>query len=279
MTKVAIIRGTNPIDMTVKALQMVNAHEVLSIEKPILIKPNYINTKHPSTGITTDSRVIEGVVSFLWQKGIRDIVVGEGTGFGATLEAFRVAGLNEVAERWKIRLIDLNKDEFVEVNHPNPLALKRVKIAKTALDRAIISVPKLKPHRLAGVTLSLKNMMGAMTPKGSMHGHLSQKIVDLASLIKPRVAVIDGVIAGEGHETSGNPIQMNLVIAGTDPVSVDAVGAAIMEIPLEHVKHLRLAGEVGLGEVRLEEIEVVGEPIESVKRKFRTSFLSKLLSI
>jgi len=277
MTKVAIVKGTTPPDMTVKALQTVKADEVLSKEKPILIKPNYINASHPSTGITTDSRVIEGVVKFLRQHNLKEIIIGEGSGFADTLKAFRVAGVDTVAERWKTKMVDLNKDEFIEVVPKNPLALKKVQIAKTTLESTIISVPKLKPHRLANVTLSLKNMMGAVKSKGSIHNHLSQKIVDLASIIKPSVAVIDGIIAGEGHETSGNPVEMNLVIAGTDPVAVDAVGATVMGIPPESVKHLRLAEETGLGTCRLEQIEVLGEPIEKVKKKFRTSFLTKLL--
>lgn len=277
LTKVAIVKEVTPSDMTVKALEMVNADKVLSKQKPILIKPNYINAKHPSTGITTDSRVIEGVVKFLRQHNVKEVIIGEGSGFADTLEAFRVAGVDAVAERWKAKMVNLNKDEFIEVIPQNPLALKKVKIAKTALESVIISVPKLKPHRLAGVTLSLKNMIGAVTPKGSIHNHLSQKIVDLISVIKPSVAVIDGIIAGEGHETSGNPVEMNLVIAGTDPVAVDAVGAAVMGIPPESVKHLCLAEETGLGTCRLEEIEILGEPIEKVKRKFRTSFLTKFL--
>jgi len=277
MPKVAIVRGTNPQDMTVKALEMIKADEVLPKRKPVLIKPNYINASHPSTGITTDSRVIEGVVKFLKQRRVKDIIIGEGSGFADTFEAFQVAGVDAVAEKWKVKLVDLNKDEFVEVKPTNPLALKKVKIAKTALETTIISVPKLKPHRLAGVTLSLKNMMGAVTPQGSIHNPLSEKIVDLASIIKPSIAVIDGIIAGEGHETSGNPVEMNLVIAGTDPVAVDAVGAAVMSIPPEKVKHLRLAEERGLGTCDLKQIEMLGEPIEKVKKKFRTSFLSKFL--
>jgi len=190
---------------------------------------------------------------------------------------FKWAGVDTVAEKWNVKLLDLNKDEFVEVSPSNPLALKEVKIAKTALESTIISVPKLKLHRLASVTLSLKNMMGAVTPKGSIHNHLSQKIVDLASIIKPRIAVIDGIIAGEGHEASGNPVEMNLVIAGADPVAVDAVGAAVMGIPPEIVKHLRLAEEKGLGTCDLKQIEILGEPIEKVKKKFKTSILSKFL--
>jgi len=278
MSKVAIVKGTVPLDMTVNALEMVDAEEALASEKPVLIKPNYINARHPSTGITTDSRVIEGVVKFLRRYNVKEIIIGEGSGLADTFKAFKVAGVDAVAERWKVKMVDLNKDEFVEISPQNPLALKKIKIAKTALESTIISVPKLKPHRLAGVTLSLKNLMGTITPKGSMHNHLSKKIVDLASILKPKVAVIDGIIAGEGHETSGKPVEMNLVIAGTDPVAVDAVGAAVMGIPPESVKHLRLAEDRGLGTCRLERIDIVGEPVEKVKRKFKTSFLSKFLS-
>jgi len=165
----------------------------------------------------------------------------------------------------------------VEVSPPNPLALKRVKIAKTALESTLISVPKLKLHRITGVTLSLKNMMGTVSRKGSMHSHLSKNIADLASIVKPSIAVIDGIVAGEGHETSENPVEMNLVIAGTDPVAVDAVGAAVMGVSPKDIKHLCLAEEKGLGTCDLSKIEVLGQPIESVRRKFRKSRASKFL--
>ena len=277
LSRVAIVKGVSPQEITVRALEMTDAHEAVPADRPVLIKPNYINARHPSTGITTDSRVIEGVVKFLKMHGVEDIIIGEGSGFADTFEAFKVAGVDAVAERWNVKLVDLNRDEFVEIEPKNPLALRKVKIAKTALESTIVSVPKLKPHRLARVTLSLKNMMGAVTPKGSIHNPLSEKIVDLVSIIKPSVAVIDGIIAGEGHETSGNPVVMNIVIAGTDPVAVDAVGSAVMGIPPSTVKHLRLAEERGLGTCNLDRIEVVGEPIEKVRRKFRTSFLSKIL--
>lgn len=279
MSRVAIVKGFDPPEMTVKALQMTNAGEVLIEKKPILVKPNYVNTKHPSTGITTDARVIEGVIAFLKQQGMEEIIIGEGTGFGDTLEAFRIAGVDKVAGKFNVKMIDLNKDEFVEVKPPNAASLKKVKIAKTALESIIVSVPKLKPHRQTGITLSIKNMMGAMTPKGSMHTRLNQNIVDLAAVITPSIAVIDGIIAGEVHETSGNPLEMNLVIAGTDPVAVDAVGTAIMGMEPENIKHLRLAEKRGLGTCSLDHIQVLGEPVEKVRRKFRTSFVSKVLRI
>jgi len=70
---------------------------------------------------------------------------------------------------------------------------------------------------------------------------------------------------------------MNLVIAGTDPVAVDAVGATVMGIEPTEIKHLLLAEKKGLGTCNLEEITVLGEPIEKVKRKFRRSLSSRVL--
>ncbi len=278
MSRVAVVRESNAVEAAVKALKLVE-HDVdkaVSTEKPVLIKPNYLNSKHPSTGVTTDSGVVEGVIRFLKDKPL-EIVIGEGSGFADTFEAFKVAGVDAVAERWSVKLLDLNKDAVVEAKPPNPFSLETVRVAKTALESTIISVPKLKPHRIATVTLSLKNMMGALASKGIMHrGRLSQKIVDLASVLKPDVSVIDGIIAGEGHENSESPVEMNLVVAGTDPVAVDSVGAAVMGIQPTDVKHLVLAEEKGLGTCNLDQIEIVGEPLEKVKRKFRRSFSSKL---
>jgi len=277
LSRVAVIQGEDPVEMTVEALERADAVNAINGVRPVLIKPNYINASHPSTGITTDARVVEGVVKYLDERGFGEIVIGEGSGHSETMEAFRVAGLDDVAERWGVSLVDLNRDEFIEVSPDDPLALRRVKVARTALESTIVSVPKLKLHRITGVTLSVKNMMGVMTPKGSLHRRLSRNIADLASIVKPSLSVVDGVIAGEGHETSGDPVEMNLVIAGSDPVAVDSVGSMIMGVDVEEVKHLRYAEAKGLGTRDTGRIEVVGEPVEKVRRTFRRSLSSRLL--
>ncbi len=274
MSVVAIVKGTKPIDMTGTALELIGADvdRVLAAKKPVLIKPNYINARPPSTGITTDARVVEGVVTFLRARGVEEIVIGEGSGWADTFNAFAVAGIDGVAKRWGVQLVDLNKDSFVTVKPPKPLALTQVRVAKTVVDSTLISVPKLKIHGSATVTLSLKNVMGALASKGVMHnGRLSQNIADLAAALPPRIAVIDGIVAGEGHETRGSPVAMNLVIASTDPVATDAVGAAVMGVPPETVPHLRFAMEKGLGTCDLAKITVIGEPIAAVQRRFHRS--------
>jgi len=275
---VAIIKGDDPVNMVIEALEMIKADTAFRADERILVKPNYINASHPSTGVTTDARIVEGIVKFLKEKGLNNIVIGEGSGLANTIEAFKVAGVDKVATRWKVDLMDLNDDEYVIAEVPSPLALKTVRIAKTALNSAIISVPKLKLHRMAGVTLSLKNMMGVVNPKGQIHRLLSKKIADLVSLVKPRLAVIDGIIGGESHELAGKPVEMNLVIAGLDPVAVDTVGAAVMDFNPKKVEHIILAAKKGLGICNLDKIRVLGESIEKVKKKFKPSFSMKILS-
>jgi uncharacterized protein (DUF362 family) len=277
LADVAIIKGDNPVKMVAEALTLIAAERAFRKEEKILVKPNYIDSSHPSTGNTTDSRVIEGTVKYLKEKGFSNIVIGEGSGFADTMKAFEAAGTDDVARRWQIDLLDLNKDDYVVMDVSDHTALRSVRISKTALNSAIISVPKLKLHRITGVTLSLKNMMGVVQPKGQMHVHLNEKIADLASVVKPRLAVVDGIIGGEGHETAGRPVPMNIVIAGLDPVAVDTVGAACMEVNIDHVKHIRLAAQKKLGTCDLKKIRIVGEPLErNFKPSISSHFMSKL---
>lgn len=275
-TQVAIVKGNIPEDITIQALTMIGADKIVPPDATILIKPNYITAKHPSSGVTTDARVIDGIVKFFKHCGVESIIIGEGSGFSDSFEAFKLAGVDEVARRYEAKLIDLNKGEFVEVKIPNPIALRRVRVSKRALEsNFIVSVPKLKVHSLAEVSLSLKNMMGVVSPKGVMHGRLDEKIVDLASIVKPNLAVIDGIVGCAGGELRGIPVKMNLVIAGTDPVATDTVGAAVMEI--NRVRHIRLAEEHGLGIGSLDSIEILGEPIEKVKKNFKAISNPKVL--
>jgi uncharacterized protein (DUF362 family) len=271
MSRVAIVKGSDPVKITQAALQLIQSdlERILSSSRPILVKPNYINARHPSTGITTDARVVEGIVTYVRTHGNGTLLIGEGSGWADTMHAFKVAGIDRVAKQWNVQLVDLNRDTFVSADPPNPLALTHVRVAQTALQSTVVSVPKLKSHGSATVTLGLKNMMGALASKGTMHnGRLHQNIADLASLVPPRLTVIDGIVAGEGHETRGRPLPMNLVIAGVDPVATDAVGAAVMGIPPSTVQHLRYAAQKELGILDLEEIQVLGEPINQVRQRF-----------
>lgn len=271
-TSVAIVKGKYASGLLNTLLDMVKAETLISPEDKVLIKPNCVVAKHPSTGLTTDSRIIENVIEFVKRLGTEELVVAEGGAGRSTERAFDVTGLREVASRQRIDLIDLNREARVEVKIQHPLELRQVEIAESVYNSTcIINVPTLKVHHLALVTLSMKNLMGAILPKNIMHGHIDEKIVDLASIFKEKVKlnVVDGLVGAETDEVRGSPVEMNLLIAGSDMVAVDTVSAAIMGIDPRKVKYLQLAAECGLGVSDLNKIEILGESIDKVKRKFK----------
>jgi len=203
--------------------------------------------------------------------GVENIIVGEG-GAGDTEKAFDVVGIREVVKRWGVKLVNLNNDNRINVRVPHALALREIGVAETALkSTCIINVPKLKVHHMALVTLCMKNLMGLILPKSIMHDRINEKIVDLASIFKDKVKlnVVDGLVGAEEDEVHGSPVRMDLIIAGEDMVAVDSVATAVMGIDPGKVKYLRLAEERGLGISNMDDIEVVGEDIERVKRRFK----------
>jgi uncharacterized protein (DUF362 family) len=229
--------------------------------------------------VTTDAGVVDDILEFLKEKGIWNIVIAEG-GNPGTDKAFKVTGLENLKKKHGVELVNLNKDEWEEISVPDYMALKNVKIAKTVLESdRIINVQKLKIHHMAQVTLSLKNLMGVIVDNRGlvMHDNLDEKIVDLASLFKPVLNVVDGIVGSEMDEVVGRPVKSNLVLAGVDMVSVDSVGSAVMGLDPTKIRHVQLAEQKGLGIANLNHINIIGKPIESVMTKFSSEYSNRKL--
>ncbi len=269
---VAIARGEDPRPMVFDALQRIKAAQVVKPTDRVVLKPNYVEPRMPDTGVTTDPRVIEAVVEWLQSVGVRDITIAESSwNRDNTDRAFRLVGLPQIADRHGVRLLNLYDDERVEVDIPNAHSLDRVGLARSVLEATcLITIPKLKCHCMAYVTLGIKNLMGVVLPdKEIMHRGLSGRLCDLATVLRARLTVIDGLIGGERHETSGNPVKTGVIVAGQDPVATDAIGSMVMGIDPTRVEHLRLCAEAGLGEHRPDHIRVVGAPVSNVCKAYR----------
>jgi len=271
---VALVKGTDPFETTSRALDIVQKGVDIQPDERVLIKPNCVRPVAPETGVTTDGRVVEAIIEFLRKNDVQNIVIAEGGNPGIE-KAFRVTGLKKLEKEHGVELVNLNKDKWEEFPVPGSVALKKVKISKTVLDSdRIINVPKLKIHHMAQVTLSLKNLMGVIVDKRGMvmHDGIDEKIVDLASLFKPALNVVDGIVGAEMDEVVGRPVSSNVVITGVDMVSVDSVGSAVMGLDPTSVRHVQMAAERGLGIASLDRIDVIGEIIEDVMIKFSTEY-------
>ena len=272
-TQVSIVHSSDPIAGSKKALDMIGADKILDRYDRILIKPNYVNASMPSTGVTTDPRMVRGIVEYLLEHGwsTSEFAVGEGGMVSYnTLDTFKKVGLSEQLQGLGVKLIDLNAEPHIEVDVPGGRSLKKVTVAKSFTDYdCILSVPKLKIHCWSLSTLSMKNMMGGILPKGIMHDDLAQKIVDLNRAFGPELTVIDGIIGCQGHELACDPINSEVIIAGEDFVATDAVGSFLMGLCPEEIPYLQLAKKAGLGENDMEKIEYVGEQIGRMRKKYR----------
>jgi uncharacterized protein (DUF362 family) len=258
-----------------RVLKMIPLKEyITNSEKKILINPNWVTSDHFSTGNITSTCTLEAIVQYLIEESNinpENIIVGDGGSFGISDDFFK---LNDIfrLKNYGITIMNLNNDDVINnIEISNPLSLKNVNIVKTAIDAScIISVPSLKTHNMARTTLSMKNMMGTIIPKSIMHSNIHKKIADLVSFLRPKMKfqIIDGIIGSNGWELGGKPIQMDLIIAGEDPVAVDRVGSEIMGFGLDKAKYLKFGEKKGLGTANLEEIEILGESINEVIHKF-----------
>ncbi len=151
--------------------------------------------------------------------------------------------------------------------------MREVNIAKTVLEAdCIINVPKLKIHHIAGVTLCAKNLMGCIWPKGIMHINIHKKLADLASIVRSCINIVDGIIGSEGNEISGDPVKMNIIIAGLDIVATDTISCIVMGIDPKKPEYLQLMSKKGLGTCDLNKIKVLGENLIDIIRNFRLAY-------
>jgi len=271
-SKVIIIKGKRGHEPVFRALDLIGYQNVFSGCKRVLIKVNFITTKTWDTGATTDPMVVEAIIRRLKDLSIETCVVESDATMTSADKAFEVTGMGEMCERNGVACLNLRhiKDR-VEIRIPNGETLKSISVPRIVTESGIISVPKLKTHTSTKVTLGMKNMFGLLPDKFKAKYHykgISKVLVDINTVLKPRLTVVDGFIGMEGPgPVSGTPVQMDLILAGEDIVATDATACRIMGIDPHEVSHIRKAAEKGLGNI--DDIQVLGERIEDVARIFR----------
>jgi len=269
MSEVAIIKG-NAYEATVKALKLTNFKKYIKNKKNIVIKPNLTVPIESKKGITTDINVIRAILDQISKPEKVTIAEGPG-GTPEGFETFKINDYYKLENEYDIKLVDANYDEYVDIPVKNPLALKSIKISKTAFNSDfLISAAKLKIHSVAKVTGTLKNMMGTCPKKQKMkiHAFIQKSIIDLNTVKLPDFGVIDGIVANEIDECVSYPVKMGVVLASKDCVALDSVASKIMGMNPEDVLHIWHAGKRGLGIADISKIKIIGEKIENIKKKF-----------
>lgn len=270
-SKVAVVKGERGHEPVFKALDMIDYKTALSGCNTVLIKVNFITVKTWDTGATTDPIVVKAIIKKLQTLPVKVYVVESDATMTGADKAFEATGMKQMADRNGVECLNLRhlKDR-VKIDIPEGRALKSITVPRIVTESAVISAAKLKTHGSTKVTLGMKNMFGLLPDKFKGKYHMkgiSKVIADINSVLKPALTVIDGFVAMEGlGPVNGSPVQMNLIIAGKDVVATDATACRIMGFDPKEVAHIRMANERGLGDI--DNIEILGEPIDTVTRKF-----------
>ncbi|MBC8235218.1 DUF362 domain-containing protein [bacterium] len=264
-----------------KAVSLTNGFESIVWKgATVLVKPNAVSPSKSGSGVITDARVVEAVTKLVKERNPKRIVIGDGSSVGYdfplrfdSIRCMEVAGFVDVAQKLGVDIVDLNRDEQVEVKIPDAFVMNTFSIAKTAWEAdVIISLPVIKTHIRTGITCGLKNMKGILPGNEKKRTHqlgLDRGIVDLNRVAKPKFTVVDGIIGTQGtHSDEADRVPLNLIFAGSDVVAVDAVCASVAGFDVKDILHVQLAAEANLGIADLSRIEIHGEKIEAVRRPF-----------
>ena len=241
----------------------------------VIIKPNLVISMAAETGAVVDWRVSRAVADLVREQGGR-AVIGESCGTGGDTEkVFEKTG-HAALRQQGYEVVDFKKIENVEVSIPHAQVIQKVQIPVLVKQaNAIINIPKMKTHDQVPMSGALKNMKGALAEKEKNRLHrdgLSRGVAEINSIFPVKLVVVDGIIAQEGlGPVFGDPVEMDLIIAGDDQVAVDTVICRIMEIDPEQVLSIPYAEEIGLGTMDLEKVEIIGKKIQEVKRRFKSS--------
>jgi len=281
---VSVVRFDGSLDCLRKAIELCNGFEALNRNDRILIKPNNC-FRHPMTppyGMVTTSRVIELIVQLLLEHGCRDISIGEGAIIGLfdelepyTKRGFQGTGIDKIARKYGVKLIDFNQGPFQELD----LEGIKAQVCRTALEADfLINVPVLKTHFQTKVSLGFKNLKGCLSKASKKRFHSANRLDSLISLlneaIRSNLVVIDGIYTLEkGPETLvGVAHRKDLVIASPDIFECDVIGATILGIDPSEVDYLREFAGRHSRSFDISAIQIKGEDIESLKEHLEWQF-------
>jgi uncharacterized protein (DUF362 family) len=245
--------------------------------KTVLLKPNLVGLD-PLGVMNTHPAVVAATRECFLRLGASQVFIGDGPAMDRDTEAIlESVGLREHTGPLARAFVDLNLDDVERVllkTHAS--RLNELYLPKTALGvDFLVSMPKLKTHHWAGVTLSLKNMFGIVPgacygwPKNVLHwAGIDRAILDINAAARPDFAIVDGIVGMEGNgPIQGTPKACGVLVFGRDPVAVDATCCRVMGLIPDRVKYLAQAGTL-LGHVTTHKIQQLGESVASVRTPF-----------
>jgi len=285
---VSIVRYEKPLESVRKAVELAKGLENLPAKAKVFIKPNIVfwtrTVPFPKWGVITTSRVVEDMVVLLKERGINDIVIGEGTvtfnpkDKETIADAFETLGYNVLKKRYGVKCINVFERPFEKVDLGEGVALNFN--ADMLHSDFVVDIPVLKTHAQTVVSLGIKNLKGTLDIKSRKKCHsadqekdLNYMIAKIPEILPPCFTILDGIYTNErGPGFDGKIRRSNILVASSDILSADMVGAKVLGHEPSNVPYLAYAAQNSGRPADLSDIEVVGEKIEHMASPHGYSF-------
>ena len=280
---VSIVKGENVNKMVEEALSHLGGvQSLIKSNSTVVIKPNAGHMGSPERSVNTSPEFVAAVIKELRKARPKEIILAESAAIGCnTLECLEDSGIMKAAQEAGIdKIIDIKRDEDL-IRMPIKDArsdLVRVSIPRFLIEADhIVNLPIFKSHVAMVYTCALKNIKGVVQDKVHYLMHqtnLAQAMMDLWSVLKVDFTIADLIRPLEGFGPStGHPTDFGCVVAGKDPVALDATVCRMVGLPVDKVEYFEAAGERGLGNVEEDMIEIRGNSIEEVYKPLFLPYL------
>ncbi len=261
---VAVARNQSPAALVQAAVNALGGMK--RFVKPgnrVLVKPNAAWQRAPEYAATTNPEVLAEVIRLCKQAGAKSVLVMDHPCDKPDDMTFTVCGLRQASQKAGARMIGGSSAALYEtIRLPRGKVLKSSQTLKAVKEADVfINVPIAKVHGASVLTLGMKNLMGTTFDRGAWHNSpdLHQAIADYSTVIRPHLTIVDAVriLLTNGPKGPGQTRDTRMIIAGTDPVAVDAYAAhALFQTPPERIRHIALAHAAGVGVMDLSRIRV-----------------------
>lgn len=274
MNRVSVVRVGGDVPAAVRrSVELIDAPLPRGVDA--VVKPNICNAKNLDGMVITDFRVIEAVVGLLKERGCGVTVVESDNISGTADDRAKRSGLLALLDKLDVQWLNLSHDDYEE----HEVAGTIIRLPKMVMEAEyLVNLPKMKTCAHTLVTLGIKNLYGVLQRKGKgrLHRHLDDILPYLAEAVRNDLVVVDGLTCMEGNgPVVGNPVCLDVLVAGVDIVSVDSVCSSLMSFDPSGILHIASSVGRAPGIVDVERIEVVGEDWKRLVHGFEPPYSLK----
>ena len=265
-------------DVIDNLLDQLNISEVLNKDDVVTITPNWVNTNAPQTGTVVGPESLRKLIQYIKGQQPARIVIATGSAGAETPDVMEQTGYQQIIEDEGVEFVDLNYGPYqgFEIDHPQ---FEKIKLNKLLVETDfLISYTQIKHHEEATVSLGIKNIALAWPPAEihgfpkagqGIHEHLHEFIVEMGKLVPIDLTILsaDQAMVGTGP-SKGKAVNADLVVAGSDPIATDVVGARLLGFRQQAIQYLHNLIHSKVGEGDLKKVNLLGLPLNQAEEKF-----------